>query len=95
MVKKKKSSEKRFQSEKRIDDLEKKISQLRARKAAEEAKLKQQARKDETRRKILVGSYFLNEFEKDDAMPDLHRIMDGFLTRENDRDLFGLPPLEN
>ena len=95
MVKKKTNGQKRLQTKKRIDDLDKKISQLRARKAAEEARLKQQAKKEETRRKILVGAYFINKFEKDDAIADLYKLMDEFLIRENDRELFGLPPLEN
>ena len=87
--------EKRAQSKQRIENLEKKIKRLRARKAAEEAKLKQQAKKEDTRRKILIGAYYLNEAEKSDTTAELYRRMDGFLIRDNDRELFGLPPLEN
>jgi hypothetical protein len=39
---------KKTNGEKRIENLEKKIKQLRARKAAEESKLKKQAKKDNT-----------------------------------------------
>ena len=87
--------EKRAQSKQRIENLEKKIKRLRARKAAEETKLKRQAKKEDTRRKILIGAYYLNEAEKNDTVAELYRRMDGFLIRDNDRELFGLPPLEN
>ena len=87
--------EKRAQSKQRIENLEKKIKRLRARKAAEETKLKRQAKKEDTRRKILIGAYYLNEAEKSDTTAELYRRMDGFLIRDSDRELFGLPPLEN
>jgi vacuolar-type H+-ATPase subunit I/STV1 len=79
----------------KIAAIEKKIKQLRARKAAEEAKLKQQAKKEDTRRKILLGARDIYEAEKSGSVEELYRSMDNFLTRDNDRKLFGLPPLEN
>jgi len=88
-------SEKGINSEKKLEKLRKKAKTLRARIASEEAKLKRQAKKDETRLKILVGAYFLNKYEKRDALAELFREMDGFLTRDNDRKLAGLPPLKN
>jgi hypothetical protein len=87
--------EKRARSKQRIENIERKIKRLKARKAAEEAKLKRQAKKEDTRRKILIGAYYLNEAEKNDTVAELYRRMDGFLIRDNDRELFGLPPLEN
>lgn len=92
---KKTGKEKRAQSQQRIENLERKISRLKARKAAEEAKLKRQAKKDDTRRKILIGAYYLDQAERSDSVVELYRKMDGFLTRDNDRELFGLPPLSN
>ena len=92
---KKTGRKKRAQSKQRIENLEKKIKRLRARKAAEETKLKRQAKKEDTRRKILIGAYYLNEAEKNDTVAELYRRMDGFLTRDKDRELFGLPPLSN
>lgn len=78
----------------RIEELDKKINQLRARKAAEEAKLRQKAKKEETRRKILIGAYFLDEAEKNGGVAALYQRLDSFLTRKNDRELFGLPVAE-
>jgi hypothetical protein len=92
---KKTGRKKRAQSKQRIENLEKKIKRLRARKVAEEAKLKKQAKKDDTRRKILIGAYYLDKAERDDTVAELYQRMDGFLTRDNDRELFGLPPLSN
>jgi hypothetical protein len=76
---------------KRLDDLDKKIKQLQAQKAAEQARLKNQQKKDDTRRKILVGAYFLEQAEKEDGMQALIKKIDPFLTRKADRRLFGLP----
>jgi large subunit ribosomal protein L7/L12 len=79
----------------KIEEIEKKINQLRARKAAEEAKLKKKAKKEDTRRKILIGAYFLDKAERNGGVEALYREIDSFLTRENDRKLFGLPAIED
>lgn len=76
---------------KKLDDLQNKIKQLQAQKAAEEARLKNKIRKDETRRKILVGAYFLEQAEKEESMQALIKRLDPFLTRKADRRLFNLP----
>ena len=87
-----------------IEAQQQKLSQLKERKLRLEQKQRavksQQARKNDTRRKILLGSYVLAVFEaKDEAMPetilrlrllDNGMTLDGFLTREEDRALFGL-----
>ena len=75
---------------KKLEDLEKKIEQLKAQKAAEEARIRARVKKEDTRRKILVGAYFLEQADKDGTMPDLLKKLDGFLTRKNDRALFNL-----
>ena len=77
----------------KIENLDKKISRLQARKMAEVARLKKQKRKEDTRRKILVGAYYLDQAEKKGTMEKLKKMMDKFLVRENDRKLFGLSPL--
>lgn len=60
----------------------------------EQAKLKTQQRRDETRRKILAGAMMLDHAASDAAFADmLHRRLDAFLVRTDDRALFGLPPL--
>jgi chaperonin cofactor prefoldin len=45
----------------------------------------------DTRKKILVGAYFL-EMKYKDKEDELKKLMDGFLVRDNDRALFDLPP---
>jgi hypothetical protein len=45
----------------------------------------------DTRKKILIGAYFL-EVKYKGKEEELTKIMDGFLIRDNDRALFGLPP---
>lgn len=47
-------------------------------------------RKRETRRKILVGSYYLEYARENDQMADIQKVMDGFLQRNSDRVLFEL-----
>jgi len=49
-----------------------------------------QERKNETRRKILAGAYILEKHSKEDTMHQLNKELDWFLTRKNDRALFGL-----
>jgi hypothetical protein len=76
---------------KRIEELDAKINQLKARKAAEEARLRKKLKKDDTRRKILVGAYFLDQAERNGTTDELFKKLDGFLIRNADRELFGLP----
>ena len=72
----------------------KKLSQLDARyelQLAKETKAAgKRARNNETRRKILLGAYLLATHD-DDALAAL---MEDYLTRDDDRSLFGLEPLE-
>jgi large subunit ribosomal protein L7/L12 len=76
---------------KKLEDLEKKIEQLKAQKQAEEARIRARAKKDDTRRKILVGAYFLEQAQRDGTMTELVKKIDPFLTRKGDRLLFDLP----
>lgn len=76
-----------------IDKLLIKQSQLQARIQMLQAKENVQKRKDETRKKILVGSYFLNKYEKVGTFETLISELDKFLFRKIDRALFGLAPL--
>lgn len=62
--------------------------QLEARIQNERAMGKQKQRKLETRKKILAGSYLLHEYEKKPG--ELSKLLDPFLTRDQDRALFGL-----
>lgn len=78
--------------EKKIEAQLEKLKQLKAQKQAIEArertKQKEQERKDDTRRKILLGSYLLkkmkNEQDKEKILADLNE----YLTEDRDRKLF-------
>lgn len=74
---------------------QKKIAQLEALKEKQEARklnaLIKGKRSDDTRRKILAGAMVLEKADKDEAARQ--RLMDGldkYLTRDDDRALFGL-----
>jgi len=51
-------------------------------------------KKNDMRRKILVGTYYLEEVLRDGSMPDLTAKMDAMLVRDSDRKLFGLKEVE-
>jgi len=72
---------------------QKQIIEARIQKA--EARYKNQERKAETRRKILLVAYFLDKLRKEGTLESLKSELDIFLTRNRDRALFGLPALEN
>jgi len=81
-------------SEKKLTALEKlelQHAQLTARLQAAKARQKNVDRKRDTRRKILVGSYYLEQAEKQNTMGEINNLMDKFLTRNSDRELFDLP----
>ncbi|MCF9047377.1 mobilization protein [Acinetobacter nectaris] len=78
--------------EQKIAKQEERLKQLKAQKqsvlAREKKKLSEQQRKDDTRRKILLGSYLLkkmeNEANKEKILADLNE----YLTEDRDRKLF-------
>ena len=81
--------------DKKIEAQLEKLKQLKAQKQAiearERAKQKEQDRKDDTRRKILLGSYLIKKMESNEAnkqkiLADLNE----YLTEDRDRKLFGL-----
>ena len=85
--------------EKKIEAQLEKLKQLKAQKQAIEArertKKKEQERKDDTRRKILLGSYLIkkmqaNEANKEKILAELNE----YLTEDRDRQLFDLPNIE-
>ena len=49
---------------------------------------KVQERKQDLRRKILIGAYYLGQAIKEGTLPQLRETMNGFLTRESDKKLF-------
>lgn len=80
---------------KKLDTLKKKQAQLKAQIQALEAAEKTRERKRETRRKILIGAYYLDKAEADGTFNDIVSRMDGYLMRNSDRTLFDLAPLES
>ena len=84
--------------EERIESLEERLTQLKARQLRIEARKRalasRRARKDDTRRKILIGAIVLARVEHG-WLPEaeLRTWLDAALTRPDDRALFGLDPL--
>jgi hypothetical protein len=75
----------------RLRDKQKEIAEQIRR---EEARLNVKKRAKDTRRKILAGAFVLDRASRDDQYNGwLVKSLDGFLTRPDDRALFGLPAL--
>lgn len=77
----------------RIAESEKRLKQIQAAIARDKAKLKDQERKDDTRRKIIAGALAL-EHEDATFQATLKRLLHQYVTKEQDRKLFGLDPLQ-
>lgn len=81
-------------TESKIEVLKKKQAQLAARIQTLEAGQKTRERKKDVRRKILLGALVLERLGQGDARAEsLKAELGQYLRRENDRALFGLPPL--
>lgn len=80
--------------EEKIAKQQEKLNQLKAQKHAIEArekkKVAEQHRKDETRRKILLGSYLLKKMENEDEKMRILTELNLYLTEQRDRKLFNL-----
>jgi hypothetical protein len=77
----------------RLDALKKKQEQLRAQIQKLESLEKSRDRKRDTRRKILLGSYFLDKAGEEGTLDSLFQQMENYLKRNTDRELFQLTPL--
>ena len=80
----------------RISNLETKLKQLKVRQQRLEARARalasRQARKDDTRRKILIGATVLARIDRGELdQKTLHAWLNAHLTRADDRALFDLP----
>lgn len=75
----------------RIAEDEAKLKQIQARIARDKAKLRDQERKDDTRRKIIAGSLAL-EHQDAEFQATLNRLLRQYV-KPRDRHLFDLPPL--
>jgi hypothetical protein len=80
-------------SKQSLEKLKEQREKLNARIQQKEARLKSSERKMDTRRKILIGSYFLDTAIKNGTFEDIKKKLDSFLTRNSDRVLFDLPEL--
>ena len=80
--------------EKKIKAQLEKLKQLKAQKQAalarEKAKQKAQERKDDTRRKILLGSFLMKQMEDEAQKQKILAGLNQYLTEDRDRKLFGL-----
>ena len=80
--------------EQKIEQQEQKLKQLKAQKQAVEAREKkrvaEQQRKDDTRRKILLGSYLLKKMENEANKEKILTELNEYLTEDRDRKLFNL-----
>lgn len=78
----------------KIEKQQERLNQLKAQKQAvisrEKAKQKEQERKNDTRRKILLGSYLLKQMENDTYKEKILTELSEYLTEKRDRELFNL-----
>lgn len=83
--------------EQKIAKQEERLKQLKAQKQAvlarENKKQSEQKRKDDTRRKILAGSFVLDYIEKESGdfeKNEFYKNLNSFLTKDSDKKLFNL-----
>ena len=75
-----------------LEELEQKRATLDARIQTERAKLRVRTRKQENRRKVLAGAAVLFHADQDPVFKKtLMNMIDGFLSREDERAAFDLP----
>ncbi|MBT8339500.1 MAG: hypothetical protein HKP58_08795 [Desulfatitalea sp.] len=76
---------------KSIESLKSREAQLKARIVNAENKARHTKSRKDTRKKVLVGTYFRREYLHNGEWMCLMNMLDSFLTRPYDRALFGLP----
>jgi hypothetical protein len=79
------------QTAKQIEKLEKRQAQLQAQIQNLKARDRSKQEREDTRRKILVGAYILDQTREKNTYATLVAQLDGYLTRDSDRKLFELP----
>ena len=75
-----------------LERLKTQRDKLDARIRQTEALDKAQLRKQALQRKVLVGTFILEQAQREGRYTDLVAQLDGYLIRANDRQLFDLPP---
>lgn len=73
-----------------LEKLKKQKEILDARIQQAESRLKVKERKEDTRRKILIGAFMIEKLKKEEKFDSMIKELDGFLTRNSDRKLFEL-----
>lgn len=73
-----------------LEKLKEQRDKLNARIQQKEARLKTSIRKIDTRKKILIGSYYLDHAIKENKIDEIKSMMDKYLKRNSDRSLFDL-----
>ena len=85
----------RLTDEQQLERLQQTESKLKVRKQAIQARLRTKERKDDTRRKVIVGAIALEHCKHDSDWESwLWQILKNEVTRPADRELLGLPPLK-
>ena len=76
----------------KLEQLLRKQEELKAQIRQEKNKLDQQERKNDTRRKILLGALMMDMIKQGELdEKKISQKLDGFLSRDTDRKLFALP----
>lgn len=76
-----------------LEKLKKQKEILDARIQQEESRFKVKERKEDTRRKILIGAFMMEKLKKEEKFDSMIDELNGFLTRNSDRKLFGMNSL--
>ena len=81
--------------EERIAELEENQRQIKARIQREKARVKEAQRKQDTRRKIIIGGMVMAHCQVDPAFGEnIMRLLNQHVTRAADREAIGLAPLD-
>ncbi|PLC55993.1 hypothetical protein [Photobacterium carnosum] len=77
----------------KLEKITKQIEALQAKANAEKNREREKLRKEETRKKILIGAMVLDGMSKNqDYQSNILKNLDKYLTAERDRKLFNLTP---
>ena len=88
LIKQKEKAEREKEKAKQIE------ARIQAIEAREKARQKEQDRKDDTRRKILAGSFLLKQMEDEAKKTKILADLNEYLTEDRDRKLFDLLNIE-
>ncbi|PLC56016.1 hypothetical protein [Photobacterium carnosum] len=78
----------------KLEKITKQIEALQAKANAEKNREREKSRKEETRKKILIGAMVLDGMSKNqDYQSKMLKNIDKYLTAERDRKLFNLTPI--